>query len=165
MQHTAEYWIEALKLQEHPEGGYYRITYESRDAISDRELSVSFEGRRFLATSIYFLLDNGQVSRFHRLIADELWYYHAGNPVNIFCIERDGKLVIKKLGLNLHEGERPQVLVPGGTIFGSAPDGCGYSLAGCMVTPGFDFEDFELLSREDLLRQYPQYKRIIYRLT
>ncbi len=163
--YTAEYWIKGLKLQEHPEGGYYRVSYESRETISDRELSVSFDGRRPLATSIYFLLNNGQVSRFHRLLSDELWYYHVGRPVMIFCIGRDGKLVIKKLGLNLCNGERPQVLVPGGTIFGSAPDGAGYSLAGCMVTHGFDFTDFELLSREYLLKQYPEYKRIIYRLT
>lgn len=165
MQYTAEYWIEKLNLQEHPEGGYYRVSYESREFISDRELSIDFSGKRPIATSIYFLLECGQVSKFHRLIADELWYYHEGHPVNIFCIGKDGKLVIKKLGLNLQNGETPQVLIPGGTIFGSTPDGCGYSLAGCMVAPGFDFIDFELLSREYLLEQYPEYKKIIYLLT
>lgn len=88
------------------------------------------------------------------------YVYHAGAPLTIFCIEPDGNLTLKKLGLNIDKGEQPQVLVPAGTIFGAALDGHGtYNLACCLVSPGFDFADFELFKREDLLKQYPAYEK------
>ncbi|AIF44380.1 cupin domain-containing protein [Virgibacillus sp. SK37] len=161
----AAYYISKLGLEAHPEGGYYKSTYESEEAISDKELTVNFEEQRKLYTSIYFLLTSEDVSHFHRLKSDELWYFHAGSPLTIHMIKRDGQYEEVKLGLNLEDGEIPQVVVPKGTIFGSSVmEKHTYSLVGCMVSPGFDFQDFELFTQEQLLSNYPQHKEIIKKL-
>lgn len=106
-----------------------------------------------------------EVSRFHRIKSDEIWYYHSGTPLVIHIITKEGELKKVRLGLDAEREEQPQVLVPKGCIFGALMDGPGYSLVGCMVSPGFDYEDFELLSREDLIKEYPQHEFIIKRLT
>ena len=154
---NAEYFIKHLNLLPHPEGGYYRQTCQSDENVSfDR-----FDGSRLLWTSIYFLLRDGEISHFHRLLSDELWYYHGDSALSIYIIDADGKLQIRQLGLNVDNGEEPQILVPRGTIFGSKMNNPGFSLVGCMVSPGFDFHDFEMLKKVDMLRDYPQYAEII----
>lgn len=154
---NAEYFIKHLNLLPHPEGGYYRQTCQSDENVSfDR-----FDGSRLLWTSIYFLLRDGEISHFHRLLSDELWYYHGGSALSIYIIDADGKLRIRQLGLNVESGEEPQILVPRGTIFGSKMNLLGFSLVGCMVSPGFDFHDFEMLKKADMLRDYPEYGEII----
>lgn len=171
MQYTADYWINGLNLQEHSEGGYYSEDYKSKENILGCDLCISLSGTRSLATSIYYLLKSNQTSKFHRLVSDEIWYYHAGNSLSIYCIDENGILSVNRLGLDLNRGEKPQIVVPGGTIFGAIPGGneieddYDYSLVGCMVTPGFDVADYQLMSREYMLSKYPQYKSIIYRLT
>lgn len=161
----AAYYISKLGLEAHPEGGYYKSTYESEETISDKELTVNFTEQRKLYTSIYFLLTSEDVSHFHRLKSDEVWYFHAGSPLTIHMIKRDGQYEEVKLGLNLENGEIPQVVVPKGTIFGSSVmEKHTYSLVGCMVSPGFDFQDFELFTQEQLLSNYPQHKGIIKKL-
>ncbi|WP_430077187.1 cupin domain-containing protein [Paenibacillus ferrarius] len=160
-----DYWIAKLGLEAHPEGGYYKRTYQSEECMTDRELSVQFKGTRLLYTSIYFLLESKDVSHFHRLKSDELWYYHAGSPLTIHVIHPDGVYEKVKLGLDLERGERPQYVVPKNSIFGSSvmePD--TFSLVGCMVSPGFDFQDFELFTKEQLLGWYPQHREIIEQL-
>jgi predicted cupin superfamily sugar epimerase len=150
----------------HPEGGYYVSTYSSPLQISDKELEKTFTGTRPLATSIYFLIHDDDVSNFHRLQADEMWYFHDGDPLVISEITPDGKYIEHKLGLDILKGEKPQVLVPAGSIFGSFVLGNkGFSLVGCMVSYGFEFEDFELFNRESLLKNYPQHEKIIKKLT
>ncbi|GMA51392.1 cupin [Alicyclobacillus contaminans] len=160
-------WIEGLQLLPHPEGGYYRQTYVSPEEITDAELTVSYQGSRHLSTSIYFLLTKDSVSHFHRLKSDELWYFHAGAPLTVYVIHPDGRLEALKLGLDLARGQRPQVLVPKGCIFGSAldDDTSDYALVGCMVSPGFDFQDFELFGRDELLSRFPQHEDVIVKLT
>lgn len=153
---TAEEFIELLELEQHVEGGYYRSSFKSES---------DFDEKRSLWTSIYFLLKTGEVSHFHRLTADEMWYFHAGESLTIYMISEDGELTTAQLGLDIANGERPQVLVPKGCIFGSAMNKPGYSLVGCMVSPGFTFEDFELFSQETLLTDYPQHEEIIRRLS
>ncbi|WP_064603767.1 cupin domain-containing protein [Photobacterium sp. J15] len=153
---TAEEFIELLELEQHVEGGYYRSSFKSES---------DFDEKRSLWTSIYFLLKTGEVSHFHRLTADEMWYFHAGESLTIYMISEDGELTTAQLGLDIANGERPQVLVPKGCIFGSAMNKPGYSLVGCMVSPGFNFEDFELFSQETLLADYPQHEEIIRRLS
>ncbi|MBB4826104.1 putative cupin superfamily sugar epimerase [Sporosarcina luteola] len=160
MKQDARYFIEQLRMEPHPEGGYYASTFHSKEEM-DRQGK-----RRKLYTSIYFLLKPGEVSHFHRLQSDEVWYYHAGSPLLIHTIDPDGTYSEIKLGLDVHAGEQPQAVVPKGTIFGSSMVQEGsFSLVGCMVAPGFDFEDFELFTREELLGQYPQHETIITRLT
>ncbi|MFV7785065.1 cupin domain-containing protein [Shewanella marisflavi] len=152
----ADYFIKELELEQHVEGGYYRSSYRALE---------QFDNKRQLWTSIYFLLRTGEVSHFHRLTADEMWYFHGGEPLTIYMIDEEGSLTTAQLGLDIAAGQRPQFLVPKGCIFGSAMNNPGFSLVGCMVSPGFTFEDFELFERQTLLNAYPQHRQIIERLT
>ena len=163
--YTAEYFVENLNMTAHPEGGFYKETFASTENISDKDLDVNFEGSRMLWTSIYFLLRDGEVSNFHRLKSDEMWYYHSGSPLTIYIISPEGKLTIEQLGLNIENGEKPQVLVQKNYIFGSAMNNEGYALVGCNVSPGFEFRDFELFERSFLIEKYPEYKKTILKLT
>jgi predicted cupin superfamily sugar epimerase len=153
---NAKYFIEKLNMEPHVEGGYFKEAFISEQNIS--------EGKK-LWTSIYFLLQTGEVSNFHVLNSDEMWYYHAGSSLTIYMISPTGELTTKNLGLNFEKGETPQLLVPKGYIFGSAMNEEGFSLVGCMVAPGFTYEDFKLFSRNELLTLYPQHESIIKKLT
>ena len=159
------YFIEKLDMTAHPEGGYYKESFISTEHITDSDLTTNFEDKRILWTSIYFLLSNGEVSNFHRLKSDEMWYYHSGSPLTIYMITPEGELITEQLGLDIEKGEKPQVLVPKNYIFGSAMNNSGYALVGCMVSPGFDFKDFELFKRDTLLNLYPKYRETIKKLT
>lgn len=164
-QQDPQYYISKLGLEPHPEGGYFKRTFESQEQITDQELTVDFEGKRMLYTSIYFLLTSNDVSHFHRLQSDELWYYHAGSPLSVHMIDENGEYTEHKLGLDLENGEVPQVLVPKNTIFGSSvQDRETFSLVGCMVSPGFEYQDFELFTQEELLLKYPEHKEIIVKI-
>lgn len=157
---NAKYWVENLELLAHPEGGYFKEVYRSKDSFSPE----GFEGERPYSTSIYFLIEEGNVSHFHRIKSDEIWYYHAGNPLSVFVIHKNGELEELKIGPNLDQGEVLQAVVPAGTIFGSKSAGI-YSLIGCMVAPGFDFQDFELFKTSELLENYPEHESIIKELS
>lgn len=163
--YSADYFIKKLNMISHPEGGFYKEVDVSEENITDKDLNVDFESTRNLWSSIYFLLGHGEVSNFHRLKSDEMWYYHGGSPLTIYMISPEGNLIETQLGLNIEKGEKPQVLVPKNYIFGSAMNNEGHALVGCMVSPGFDFKDFELFKREDLLNKYPEHEDIINKLT
>ena len=153
---SAEYYIENLSMEPHIEGGYFKESFVSTDNIrTDKKLW----------SSIYFLLMTGEVSNFHRLKSDELWYYHDGEALTIYMITQEGELITKQLGKNIENGEEPQVLVPKGCIFGSAMNNNGYALVGCMVSPAFEYDEFELFTRKELLDLYPDYRDIIIKLT
>lgn len=85
------YYVSKLGLTPHPEGGYYKSIFASEEQTSDGELTVNFEGKRKLYTSIYFLLTSNDISHFHRLKSDELWYYHAGSSLTIHSIDENGE--------------------------------------------------------------------------
>lgn len=153
---SAEYYINNLNMEKHIEGGYFKESFISQDELNkDKKLW----------SSIYFLLRTGEVSNFHRLKSDELWYYHDGEALTIYMITPEGELITKRLGKNIEKGESPQVLVEKGCIFGSAMNNDGYALVGCMVSPAFQYDEFELFKRESLLELYPKYKDIIIKLT
>ena len=157
--HTIEQLIEALQLEPHPEGGFYRST------IRDEEKLQLARGERPLYTSIYFLLRSQDISHLHRLQSDEVWYYHGGSALTIHMIHPDGMYEAKKLGVNIANGEQPQILVKKGTIFGSSVEAEDtYGLVGCMVAPGFDFVDFELFTQQELIELYPQHEGIIKKM-
>lgn len=158
--YTAEYFIQMLDMVPHVEGGYYKECLLSSDPLNQEGVSP-----KTLWSSIYFLLQTGEVSNFHRLKSDEVWYFHSGAPLTIYMISPEGELSSHQLGLDISKGELPQVLVPKGYIFGSAQNEEGYSLVGCMVAPSFSYEDFELFERKELLERYPQHKTIIEKLT
>jgi len=167
MKREADFWIENLNLEKlEPEGGYFRQVYFSRTNLSQDTLGPNYSGDRPLVTSIFYLLRSGQVSRFHRLQSDEIWAFHHGSGLILHQIEQKGNYAEIRLGVYPEKKEAPQFVVKAGTIFGATvidPD--SYSLVGCMVSPGFSFDDFELISREYLLEHYQEYEKIIYQLT
>jgi predicted cupin superfamily sugar epimerase len=149
--------IKHLALQPHPEGGYYSETYRSDETC--------INGTRSLCTVIYFLLTSENCSKFHRIQSDEIWYYHAGSPLIVHTLSDNG---YKKhiVGNNFMAGEKPQLLVPKNTIFGSTvQQEKSFSLVSCSVSPGFDFSDFQLFKKEDLIEHYPLHENIILQLT
>jgi predicted cupin superfamily sugar epimerase len=130
---TAEDIIRLLELSPHPEGGFYRETF--RDAPG--------AGGRAASTAIYFLLPGGVVSRWHRVDAAELWHVYAGAPLEL-AISADGKTVSREtLGSDLAAGQRPQGVVPPGWWQQARTLGA-WTLVGCTVAPGFEFEKFEI---------------------
>lgn len=151
------YWVEKLEMLPHPEGGFYKETYRSETTIPG--------SNRQLMTGIYFLLTSDNVSRFHRIKSDEIWFYHAGSPLLVHTLDENGHTE-NPVGLDFLAGQAPQFLVPKNTIFGSSVlQENSYSLVSCVVAPGFDFEDFELFTREELLSLFPEHAAIIERLT
>lgn len=158
--------IDKLNLIKHPEGGYYSQSYRSPIVINGKHIGLEKSEYRSLSTSIYFMLSDKEVSNFHRLKSDEVWYYHGGESLVITIIDKNGNLSEQKLGLDIDNGEIPQITVPSGSIFGSyIESGSGISLVGCMVSYGFDFIDFELFSYKELQKKYPKHEMIIKKLT
>jgi len=139
---TAEQYIQLLNMQKHPEGGYYSETYRSSLELD----FAGFTGKRSLCTSIFFLLTAGQHSALHRIKSDEIWYHQDGDSIEIIEIDEEGREIITVLGKNLMSGEKLQHVVKAGRWFGARLSGdAAFCLAGCQVSPGFDFRDFELL--------------------
>lgn len=166
MQKSAAYWIEKLQLTEHIEGGAFKETYRSKQTISKVHLPSSFHGDRAYSTAIYFLLKQGQFSALHRIAADELWHFYQGDPLEIIEIKPSGALSIHTLGPDAEAGETFQCVIEGGSWFGSrVKKGGEYALVGCTVAPGFDFADFELADRNQLVDLFPQHADIIRSLT
>lgn len=162
----AQYWIDHLTLEPHPEGGFFRETYRSRLVIRQSALPVTFGGPRNASTAIYFLLAGADFSALHCLAADEVWHFYDGSPLLMHSIDPHGNHSMVKLGQNAEAGEQFQCVVPGGHWFGSCleePD--RYALVGCTVAPGFHFADFRIAARADLLAQYPQHRDVIHKLT
>lgn len=163
---SADYWIEKLSMEGHPEGGFFKETYKSSESFGHDGLPERFSGKRTFSTGIYFLLKKGDFSAFHKIKSDEMWHFYEGHPLEICCIDSDGVLNFIKLGRDFEKGEVFQAVVPANCWFGSyLPENSDYVLVGCTVSPGFDFEDFEMADRADLLQLYPDYSDIILKLT
>ena len=127
--------IRLLGLEPHPEGGHYRETWRAPEPA----------GSRAVGTAIYYLLEAGEVSRWHRIDADEMWHWYSGSPIAL-TISPDGRTSESlRLGPDLATGERPQILVPAGA-WQSAKSLGSWTLAGCTVAPGFEFQHFQLAS-------------------
>jgi len=162
----ARYWIEKLQLEAHPEGGYFRQTYRSDVMLAKEALPEGFTGPRAVSTAIYFLLDGEGFSALHRLRSDEMWHFYAGEPLVVHVISPEGKYSSILLGRDPDAGRVLQAVVRAGCWFAShVADWKSWALVGCTVAPGFDFEDFVLGSREELVERYPQHREVIERLT
>lgn len=162
---SASHWIDLLHLTPHPEGGFYKETYRAKEQIPASGLPDRFSAPRSFSTAIYFLLRSQDRSRFHRIKSDEIWHFHSGTVLEIFVLI-DGKLSVMRLGDDILRGESLQVVVPANCWFGAKVAQPGsYTLAGCTVAPGFDFNDFEMADREYLLREFPDQHEIIKLLT
>lgn len=155
-----------LRLKPHPEGGFYRETYRSEGVIPQGELGRSFSGDRNYCTGIYFLLTRESFPAFHRIRQDELWHFYAGDPLEVHVINKQGEYTCHEIGADITAKREPQLTVPAGCWFASGvKPGGKFSLAGCTVAPGFDFSDFELANRNELLQRYPQHRDVIERFT
>jgi predicted cupin superfamily sugar epimerase len=162
----AQYWIEKLRLEAHPEGGYFRQTYKADLSLPKPALPAGYTGARAASTAIYFLLEGKNFSAFHRLRSDEVWHFYAGEPLIVHVIEPEGKHSSILLGRDPDAGQVLQAVVRAGCWFAShVADWKGWALVGCTVAPGFDFDDFELAKREELVARHPQNRELIERLT
>ncbi len=151
--------ISSLGLTPHPEGGFYRETFRSPRVVETPA------GPRAASTAIYFLLPAGAFSALHRVCSDEVWHHYDGDPVELHTIDDRGVHAITVLGPSLVKQQRPQLVVPAGTWQAAVPLGRRYALCGCTVAPGFDFADFEMPTRDALVRAYPPLRDAIGRLT
>ncbi len=163
---NADYWISKLSLIKHQEGGFYRRTYSSDELLEQNALPNRFTSPRLISTAIYYLLKWDQVSLLHRLKSDELWHFYTGNPLTIHVINQQKQFDKIILGPGIENRQVFQATIKAGCWFGATVNNSdGYSLVGCTVAPGFDFRDFEIGNREELVSQYPEHRSIIERLT
>jgi predicted cupin superfamily sugar epimerase len=164
MHPKAQKYIKQLQLKKHPEGGYYKEVYRSGELILPEYLPARYKSSRHFSTSIYFLLAGKQFSAIHLLQSDELWHFYDGCPVVIYIINQEGGLSIKKLGKK--KGCKLQIAIEKQNWFAAElEDNKSYALFGCTVSPGFEFADFELGKRDELLKKFPQHNVLINRLT
>lgn len=149
----AQELIDALGMKPHPERGFYAETYRA----AGRVMAPSHAGERLASTAIYFLVTASEpITSLHRLKSDEVFHLYEGGPLDILRLYADGRWDVARLGLDLAAGERPQVVVPAGTWFGTElAAGAPHCLVGCTVAPGFEFADFELADGPELEPRYP----------
>ncbi len=160
----AQDWIKHLNLLPHPEGGFYRETYRAEGILS---IDAAPKAKlRNYCTGIYFLLLDDNFSAFHRIESDEMWHYYGGGTLELFEIDADGILYRTLIGNDIKAGAVPQYVVKAGHWFASRVLGQqGFVLVGCTVSPGFDFEDFEMPERDALIQQFPHHQKVITELT
>lgn len=166
MTSEAQSHILALQMLPHPEGGFYKETYRS-DHLMDVTKSVdSAVVQRNVCTGIYFLLEQGNFSAFHKIQSDEMWHFYAGHALEVLELKDTGELLFTRLGQDVVRGEVFQHVVPADTWFASrVAVGGAFSLVGYTVAPGFDFADFCLADRKELSTQFPQHSQLITELT
>lgn len=157
--------IAEYDLRPHPEGGWYKQTYKSSELIPQDALPARFDGSRAFSTAIYFLLEQGNFSAFHRIKSDECWHFYTGDPLFIYLIQQDGNLQIISLGNRVDKKQLFQFVVPANSWFASRPAPLSrFCFVGCTVAPGFDFADFELAGASALSAVYPQHEKTIREL-
>jgi len=160
-----QHLIQLYQLQPHPEGGWYKETYRSTELITANALPARFTSDRNFSTAIYFLLEQGNFSAFHKIKSDECWHFYSGQTLLIYVIDPAGSLEIISLGSDPGKGEMFQYTVPANYWFASKPaPGSSFSFVGCTVSPGFDFADFEMATEKSLLNSYPQHAEVIKEL-
>jgi uncharacterized protein len=130
---TADQVIRLLELEAHPEGGYFRETFRDPKKVEERSVS----------TAIYFLLKQGEISRWHRIDAVEVWHWYGGAPIRLQIRDGEGSVETVLLGNDLLKNERPQVIVPA-FAWQTAETLGAWTLVGCTVAPGFEFAGFEM---------------------
>ena len=148
------------------EGGYYVETYRAKEKIAETALPAEYTGQRNLSTAILYLLTPDTFSALHRLKSDEIFHFYLGDSVTMLQLHPDGSSEVITLGRDILNGRRIQVTVPQGTWQGCfLNEGGSFALMGTTISPGFEFEDFELAQREELLKQYPNQSNFILKLT
>jgi predicted cupin superfamily sugar epimerase len=158
----AQELIERLGLARHPERGFYAETYRAPLVVS----GLPHGAPRAASTAIYFLVTRAEPATYlHRLRSDEVFHLYEGGPLEVLLLGPDGGGEVRRLGLALADGERPQLVIPAGTWFAVelAPS-ASHCLFGCTVAPGFDFADFELGAGPELASRYPAHRERIARM-
>ena len=150
--------IAAYRLERHPEGGWFREVHRSSRPLGD---IPGYPGERTAFTAIYFLLPRGDFSAFHRLRSEEVWIHLAGDPLELVCMGHEVRRIT--LGPAAKGGE-PVAIVPAGELQAARSLG-EYTLMLCVVSPGFDFADFSMPTREELLREHPDQRELILAFT
>lgn len=164
MLEKADDWINKLKMEKHPEGGYFKECFRCDDHILHKNLKSTYSNNRNYYSSIFFLLNQNEFSAFHSIVQDEVWYYHTGEPLIIHILNEDDGYKIERLGLD--EDCCPQVRVKGGSWFAAElVYKKSFSLVGCMTAPAFDFDDFKLAKNKELVDIFPGHKSLIDRFT
>ncbi|MHC8286501.1 cupin domain-containing protein [Pseudomonas sp. XS1P51] len=161
---SAQDLVNALKLESHLEGGYYRRTFES----DQHAMAETAGGPRFLMTSIYYLLtQDSPIGHFHLNQSDIVHYYHLGDAIEYSLIFPDGTFKTVVMGSDVIASECLQLHVPGGVWKASQlMDGpAGYGLISEAVSPGFDYADMELGRRRQLSEQFPDHAALFEKLT
>ena len=149
--------IDKYKLVPHPEGGYYAVIFESKQAV----MSPVVNKDRKAITHIYFLLLKGQVSKFHKVAHDEIWNFYEGDPIKL--IKFNGSTVEEDI---IGPGCSDYAAIVEGGVYQAAETTGVYSLVGCSVAPGFEFEDFSFLrdefeTKKKFLQKFPGYQKFI----
>jgi predicted cupin superfamily sugar epimerase len=158
--------IRSLNLTKHPEGGYYREIYRSNEFIPVEVLENRKNAKkpyRNISTSIYYLLVSSDVSLFHRIKSDEIWHFYQGSPLLLHILDEEKQ---EYRNITLGKDLVFQVVVPKNVWFSAEIlDKSSYSLIGCTVSPGFEFEDFEIAKSQDLISKFPQWENLIKKFT
>jgi predicted cupin superfamily sugar epimerase len=166
MNQRAEYYIEKLGLLPHPEGGFFKETYRSSGSIKSDCLPAGYKSGRNFSTLIYYMLAGSNISAFHKLKSDEIWHFYDGSPVKIIRINENRELKETLLGKDLTKGETFQAVIPKNSWFGAElADKNSFGLIGCTVSPGFEYEDLAIGKRDELIKQFPEYRTVIEKLT
>ncbi len=162
----SKYWIEKLSLIPHREGGHFKEIYRCGESTLVKSVDTASGVLRNYSTAIYFLLRSGELNALHKIKSDEVWHFYDGSPLIVYEIDRAGKLKENILGLNVEKGESPVVVIEAGNWFcAELAETNSFTLAGCTVSPGFDFDDFELANKSELSERFPQHKEFIEKFT
>ncbi len=152
--------VAKLGLEPHPEGGFFRETYRAATSL------YTPPGERSLMTAILFLLVEGSPSGFHRLASDELWIHQAGDPLELALLDADRPAGERVLLGSPATGAESQYAIPAGVWQAAGVTRAGgWSLVCCVVSPGFDFDDFEMGRRDRLLAEFPLAAELIHDYT
>jgi predicted cupin superfamily sugar epimerase len=158
--------ISRLRLIPHPEGGYYRETHASQMRVRHPAVVDLSRADRPAMTQIYFLLEEGDFSAFHRVRSDETWHLYLGGPLELHLIDQQGNYACHLLGADIADGQEPQITIPANSWQAARLEpGVPFALCGCTVAPGFDFADFAMANRTELELLFPDHQALIAELT
>ena len=163
---SAKEIINHFNLTEHPEGGFFKEVYRSKEEILSKNLDERFIGNRNYCTSIYFLLTSEKFSAFHKINQDEIWHFYKGSSLKLHLISPEGAYSFIIIGDDFINNEVFQFTVPANYYFAAEVINKNtFSFVGCTVSPGFDFRDFKLPSCKELTEEFPNHREIIKKLT
>lgn len=153
----AEEIIENLGLTKHIEGGFYKETYRAKTSIELKNGKVRNTG-----TAIYYLLRGDDKSHFHKVGSDEIWLFHSGEAIEMLIITEDGNLQTKILGNAFDKGEEPQITILANTWFAAKiRSGKEHAFVSCVVAPGFEFDDYQIGHKQELIKLFPKLEKDI----